>query len=774
LINPTGEEDPMKRSAFFVAFALASVALAQPGAVAPVEAGKPVVTSGYAIHHDTSPPLAEMALSTPLPTGLSAEIPIRIRPSTGQKAPPEGVVDENVQTDARPFFDAAPTPMVDVSVSALSDDLNASTIGTRIVPPDTNGDIGFNDAGDRIYVQYINLIWAVYGETGALLAGPFAGNTFWSGFGGPCQLNNDGDPVVLYDDDAGRWVFSQFSISEGIQCVAVSTTSDPLGPYHRYAFTVTPGGQNDYPKMGVWAEQAGTGIVGSQSAYTFTTRDFGGAGGSFSNAAGVMERDAMLTVAAAQFIKFSNPCTGTNCVEGQLPAHQAGPPPPFGTCPTFFTFVDDAYDDSPFATDGVRNHTLCVDWGNLGSSTYTENTFVAGANFDRFLGNGFSDCISPVAGGEVLDCLSLFTMFRAQYRWFDDSASVVINTTVDAGANRAGIHWGELRSADGQTAWGMFQEGTYAPADGIERWMGSIAQDGDRNIALGYSATSDSLMPSVRYTTRQTGDPLGTLPGGEEVCHDGTGAQISSANRWGDYSSMSVDPSDDCTFWFTTEYYETTGSFDFNTRICSFKFDDCGGGGGEPVTVTFESIAAEDGYVREMGENSDVGGIAVANGTGKLGLRLGDNRFDAQIKTVVSFDTSSIPAGSTIQSATLRLRRKRVINTNPFISFGTALVDVKTGGFSGNDALQASDFEAPADAVAVATMSSPAAFNDYSEGALSAAGLAAINTGGKTQLRVAFTLDDNDNGTLDLIGFRGGEAQFTHSRPLLVVTYVAP
>jgi hypothetical protein len=194
--------------------------------------------------------------------------------------------------------------------------------------------------------------------------------------------------------------------------------------------------------------------------------------------------------------------------------------------------------------------------------------------------------------------------------------------------------------------------------------------------------------------------------------------------------------------------------------------------GADPETVTFESIAAEDGYVREMGESSGVGGFHVANGTGKLGLRLGDNRFDAQIKTIVSFDTSSIPAGATIQSATLRLRRKRVINTNPFGSFGTALVDIKTGGFSGNPALQNSDFEAVADAVAVATMSSPPAFDSYSEGALNAAGLAAINTGGKTQLRVAFTLDDNDNGTLDLIGFRGGEATFLHSRPQLVVTYI--
>ena len=168
-------------------------------------------------------------------------------------------------------------------------------------------------------------------------------------------------------------------------------------------------------------------------------------------------------------------------------------------------------------------------------------------------------------------------MYRAQYRWFGSHASVVLNTTVDAGGDRAGIRWAEVRSASGDSGWALFQDGTYAPADGIERWMGSIAQDQDANIALGYSATSAGLFPSVRYTSRMAGDAPGTMPGGEVSCHEGTGAQISSSNRWGDYSSMSVDPVDDCTFWFTQEYYENTNSFDFKTRICSFKFADCGG-----------------------------------------------------------------------------------------------------------------------------------------------------------------------------------------------------
>jgi hypothetical protein len=531
------------------------------------------IVVGEAIHHDTSPPLRDMAPVVAKP-GANKEIRIMQRDEYG-RYPDLAEPDRGLQRIAAPGEQLGPTPTVTVSAPGLAESDNVAVVGSAIVPPDVNGDIGFDENGNRIYIQYINLVWGVFDETGSPIAGPFAGNSFWSGFGGPCETNNDGDPVVLYDDHAGQWFFSQFSIGEGVQCVAISTTSDPLGPYHRYAFNVTPGGNNDYPKLGVWDD--GTAGSAGQSAYTFTLRDFGGAGGSFSVSAGVMERDAMLTGAPAQWVKFINPCTAADCIEGQVPPHQDGPQAPAGTCPTFWTAVDAAYDDSPYANDGYRNHTLCVDWATIGNSTYTEGPLVAaGSNFDRFLGNGFSDCIGPVNGGEVLDCLAAFTMNRPQYRWFGSYASVVLNTTVDAdGGDRAGIRWAEVRSNDGDTNWFLQQDGTYAPADGIERWMGSIAQDQDGNIALGYSATSGSLFPSVRYTSRMAGDGLGTMPGGEASCHEGTGAQVGSSNRWGDYSSMSVDPSDDCTFWYTQEYYETTGSFDFNTRICSFRFADC-------------------------------------------------------------------------------------------------------------------------------------------------------------------------------------------------------
>jgi len=530
------------------------------------------ITVGKASHHDTSVPMSNVVpLDAVGPVGKK-EVPLLERVETG-RFPDLAEPDGGLQSQSSPARQLAPTPGFIVSAPGLSEQDNRDVLGFSIVPPDINGDIGLDDAGNRIYIQYINSVWGVFDVNGNLINGPFAGNTFWTGFGGPCETNNDGDPVVLYDDEAGQWLFSQFSINQGVQCVAISTTSNPLGPYHRYAFEVTPGGANDYPKLGVWSDGT-TGSTG-QSAYTFTTRDF--PVGSTFGGAGVMERDAMLVGAPAQFIKFSNPCVAGDCVEGQLPPHLAGPNPPVGTCPTFWTAVDSAFDDSPFANDGYRNHTLCVDWSNLGNTTYTEGPLVvAGSNFDRFLAG---NVVGPVNGGEDLDALQFFTMNRVQYRWFGTYGSVVFNTTVDAGSDRAGIRWTENRSTDGDSGWFRQQDGTYAgdSDDGIERWMGSIAQDQDGNIALGYTAASGSLFPSVRYTTRMAGDAPGAMPGGEASCHESTGAQVASSNRWGDYSSMSIDPTDDCTFWYTQEYYETTGSFDFNTRICSFKLDGCGG-----------------------------------------------------------------------------------------------------------------------------------------------------------------------------------------------------
>jgi carboxypeptidase T len=189
-----------------------------------------------------------------------------------------------------------------------------------------------------------------------------------------------------------------------------------------------------------------------------------------------------------------------------------------------------------------------------------------------------------------------------------------------------------------------------------------------------------------------------------------------------------------------------------------------------PTQVTFTSVASQDGWVLEASETSDTGGSLNATASTTSALRAGDDNQDRQYKTVVSFDTSSIPDGATILSATVRLRRGTVSGTNPFTTHGTCWADVQTGGFSGSTALETGDFQATATAVQAASLSNAPSNGSWSEGSLNAAGLAAINKTGTTQLRVYFNLDDNDDGGNDYIGYYSGEASSSR-RPQLVVTY---
>jgi hypothetical protein len=190
------------------------------------------------------------------------------------------------------------------------------------------------------------------------------------------------------------------------------------------------------------------------------------------------------------------------------------------------------------------------------------------------------------------------------------------------------------------------------------------------------------------------------------------------------------------------------------------------------VTVTFTSISAHDGRVIESGENTNVGGSVDSNDTNANAIRVGDTNQDRQQKGIVSFDTSSLPDGATIQSATLRLRRGSATGTNPHSTHGSCLADVVTGAFSGSTTLQTGDFQAAATATAVATMSNPTANGQLSEGLLNASGLAAVNKTGTTQFRVYFTLDDNDDTGNDYLGFYSGENGTASNRPVLEVTYL--
>lgn len=437
------------------------------------------------------------------------------------------------------------------------------------LPPDPNGDVGPSH-----YVQWVNTSFAIYNKSGVLLYGPAAGNTLWSGFGGPCESTNDGDPIVLYDSLADRWLFSQFAFPNFpsgpySQCVAVSQTGDPTGAYYRYAFQISATKLNDYPKFGVWPD----GYYMSVNQFTNVgtpAETYAGAG------AAVFERAKMLNGQAAQKVFFDLASVDPN-FGGMLPADLDGAtPPPAGT-PNYFVEVDDA-DFLIFPTDSLRIWEFHVDWHTLANSTFGKNgnpnLVLDTAPFTSNLCN-FAPCAPQPGTSRRLDTLSDRLMFRLQYRNFGDHHTLVTNHTVNVApgsGNQAGIRWYELR--DTGSGWTIHQQGTYAP-DSAHRWMGSAAMDKDGNLAIGFSRSSTVDFPSIYYAGRLASDPLNTLAQGETAIIDGAGSQTHSSGRWGDYTMLAVDPSDDCTFWYTNEYYIAKSPSSWHTRVGSFKFPGC-------------------------------------------------------------------------------------------------------------------------------------------------------------------------------------------------------
>jgi uncharacterized repeat protein (TIGR01451 family) len=458
---------------------------------------------------------------------------------------------------------------------------------TQAVPPDPNGAVGPNH-----YVQIVNTQFAVWNKSGGLAKAPVNINTLWSSQPtSPCFLNNEGDPVALYDHLADRWLISQFALHASTpshECVAISPTSDPTaaGTWLLYDFSFNFA-QDDYPKLGVWPD-----------GYYFSSQR-GYAGGGIDVA--VFDRVNMLNGNPATLQTFH---LGTPTVI-LLPGDLSGPPPPPGTPNPFARPIDGAIFGGG---DRVEIWEFHVDWGNPLNSTFgapgptpnatlTTDPFISGLCSP---GNLFDDCItqppSPTTPNApaLLESLNVWPMGPLQYRNFGSYETLVFNHTVNAtgfinnvgGATRAGVHWYEIRRAGG--VWSIHQESTFAPAtnDGpVHRWMGSVAMDQAGNMALGYSTSSstDSNFPSIRYVGRLATDPLDEMSTTENTLVAGTDSQVLNGDRWGDYSAMRVDPADGCTFWYTTQY-STGGVVDgmgnpggaaWGTRIGAFRFPTC-------------------------------------------------------------------------------------------------------------------------------------------------------------------------------------------------------
>jgi hypothetical protein len=452
---------------------------------------------------------------------------------------------------------AARAPSLTVNFEGVSNADNVAAVGFGVYPPDTVGDVGPNH-----YVQWVNLSLAIYDKAGNRLFGPVPGNSLWAGFGGLCESNNNGDVLVVYDQLADRWVFSQFALgADGHQCFAVSKTSDPLGAYHLYDFVVAPGKLNDYPKLGVWPD-----------GYYLTFNEFAAVGGTykFSSAVGmVFNRQAMLAGLNAAQVRFDiKDNTQQETYFAVQPSHLEGMVAPPAGAPNTLVM---SYDDESFSATGTANPesdfykvwAMHADWSDPGASTLTGPVTLATSEF------AVPGKIPQSGTTSKLDSLGGFTMYRLVYRNMGTHESLVINHTVQTGG-QAGIRWAELRNPSAPV---VYQAGTYAPADGAHRWMGSVAMDALGNIALGYSVSSDTLYPSIRFTGRLASDPLGVMTQGEGEIIAGGGSQT-GGDRWGDYSALSVEE-DGCTFWYTTEYYAESSSSGWQTRVASFSFPNC-------------------------------------------------------------------------------------------------------------------------------------------------------------------------------------------------------
>ena len=532
----------------------------------------PVV--GHAIRHAVSPPLRDIHRPVTPATPFELEAPLLAPPHITRPPNVPGAADPGRQVKALPFAlpEAAATPQPFLNFDGLSDDDNADVVGVRRVPPDTEGDVGPNH-----YVQWINVIFQVWQiardingnpvSVTPVLSTPLPGNVVWNNLDGHCRDYNEGDPIVLYDHLAGRWLFSQMLNDLGIQCVALSQTGDPTGPYDLWEFEISPDQSNDYPKLGVMPD-----------AYYLMVRDFPSNDGDFAVLI-AFDKSAMLAGSTEPtFVKFSLPCNANDCPDGIQPPHLEGPAPPPGTPGIFTRAWDDDFDGPLTGADGYRLWAFSPNFAVPALSTFTELPFIQGTAFDSTMCGDFDrDCIPQPGKGTKLDPIDELQMYRAQYRHFDTYDSILINTTVDAtGTDVAGIRWAELRNNG--NGWALYQDGTYAPDDGLHRWMGSAAIDQNGNIALGYSVSNRDTFPSIRYTSRLATDPPGVMPGGEVEMTAGSDVQTGSS-RWGDYSTMSVDPVDGCTFWYTQEYQrkdDKKQSFDFKTRIGTFKLSDCG------------------------------------------------------------------------------------------------------------------------------------------------------------------------------------------------------
>jgi len=570
------------------AVALVLLAVSPPVVAQPTARPHPLTPKfSKAVAFDVSPALRSLP-RVARPRMYPPNTVLEVRPERrGSEGPEAHRVKPYSADGALQMFNRTPTiPAPLLTFEGMANQDNFNIFGFRINPGDPNGEVGPNN-----FVEMINLVFAVYDKAGNLLAGPIDTGSLWTDFAIPDCTDPSGDPVVLYDQFMDRWLLSQFTTS-GLNdptkpfwnCVAISTSGDPTGTYYRYAFETTSDGIfyfPDYPKYGNWTD-----------SYVLTTREFGP---TIEYGIGVyaLEKNKMVNGDPnARSVKFfidgNDPDLLPLIGDGLLPADVDGKQKP--KTDTAIPIVGTQDDDASYGAtfDALNIWDLFIKWKSTPTASLALNTQLSTASFDSIFPCGplsARDCLPqpgvPVGDARDLDILSYRQRptFRLAYRNFKTYESLVTNQSVEATPGVAGARWYEIRR-NGAGTYSLYQQGTYAPGDGVHRWMGSIAMDKKGNMALGYSVVDGtSVFPGIRYTGRLAGDPLGQMTLGEGTIIDGSGIQRTTNSRWGDYTDITVDPTDDCTFWYVNEYYTLAGQMSstagWQTRVGTFKLPGC-------------------------------------------------------------------------------------------------------------------------------------------------------------------------------------------------------
>ena len=561
---------------------LLSLPLRVSGAGGPGEPHLPPPVVVTAVAFAVAPPQAELppeaeAIPSEEAGEEETEEPRLFRPPTVDAGPGsiDGAVFPSLFGPSASMLESLPLPSF--SFEGLNNQDNLTVFRFPNHPPDTVGDVG-----PSRYVQMVNTLYRVFDKQGNPLTPPRALSSLFAPLGSssPCSASNSGDPIVVYDPLADRWLLSQFCLRATPfrhQMIAISQTSDPAGAYFLYDFMMPNDKFPDYPKLGVWHD-----------AYTMTDVQFEPSGPAYEGTgAFAFDRVKMLQGdPAPSYIYFDlgplDPGIG-----GVLPADLDGlVPPPTGSPAYFAGFRADEYGDP---ADALQIFEFRPDFSHPASSTFTERpeSRLAVPSFDPRTPNTLRvvEQPPPATSGAYLDALQDRLMHRLAYRNFGDHESLVLNHTVNVGpdpsttaGHQSAVRYYELRRPLPSGAFSVTEAATFAP-DSENRWMGSAAQDHQGDIAVGYSVSSTSIFPSIRYAGRLATDSPNGLFQGEASLAAGTGSQLVGTGRWGDYSAMVVDPSDDCTFWYTNEYYtqasQASSTSGWLTRIGSFRFPSC-------------------------------------------------------------------------------------------------------------------------------------------------------------------------------------------------------